>query len=75
MESSGQDGIRLMVEMPMKFHQTRIRRGINIKEIILDPPAYGNADSEGKDGFLEEQINEMLKSMCFEILDQKIISS
>jgi 23S rRNA (cytosine1962-C5)-methyltransferase len=69
MESSGQDGVRWMVDDAMKFIKREARRGNNYQGIILDPPAYGRGP-EGEKWILEEQINEMLK-VCAEILDPK----
>jgi 23S rRNA (cytosine1962-C5)-methyltransferase len=69
MESSGQDGVRWMVDDAMKFIKREARRGNKYQGIILDPPAYGRGP-EGEKWILEEQINEMLK-VCAEILDPK----
>jgi 23S rRNA (cytosine1962-C5)-methyltransferase len=69
MESSGQDGIRWMVDDAMKFIKREARRGNKYQGIILDPPAYGRGP-DGEKWVLEEQINEMLK-VCAEILDPK----
>jgi 23S rRNA (cytosine1962-C5)-methyltransferase len=67
MESSGQDGIRWIVDDAMKFIRREVRRGNNYHGIILDPPAYGRGP-DGEKWILEEQINEMLK-LCAELLD------
>lgn len=67
MESSGQEGIRWMVDDAMKFIKREARRGNKYQGIILDPPAYGRGP-DGEKWVLEEQINEMLK-VCAEILD------
>jgi 23S rRNA (cytosine1962-C5)-methyltransferase len=69
MESSGQDGIRWMVDDAMKFIKREARRGNKYQGIILDPPAYGRGP-DGEKWVLEEQINEMLK-VCADILDPK----
>ncbi len=69
MESSGQEGIRWMVDDAMKFIKREARRGNKYQGIILDPPAYGRGP-DGEKWVLEEQINEMLK-VCAEILDEK----
>jgi 23S rRNA (cytosine1962-C5)-methyltransferase len=69
MESSGQEGIRWMVDDAMKFIKREARRGNKYQGIILDPPAYGRGP-DGEKWVLEEQINEMLK-VCAEILDPK----
>ncbi|ERM83008.1 oxidoreductase [Rhodonellum psychrophilum GCM71 = DSM 17998] len=67
MESSGQDGIRWIVDDAMKFIKREVRRGNKYHGIILDPPAYGRGP-EGEKWILEEQINEMLK-LCAELLE------
>lgn len=67
MESSGQDGIRWIVDDAMKFIRREVRRGNKYHGIILDPPAYGRGP-DGEKWILEEQINEMLK-LCAELLD------
>ncbi len=67
MESSGQEGIRWMVDDAMKFIKRETRRGNKYHGIILDPPAYGRGPA-GEKWILEEQINEMLQ-VCAEILD------
>ncbi len=67
MESSGQEGIRWIVDDAMKFIRREVRRGNKYHGIILDPPAYGRGP-DGEKWILEEQINEMLK-LCAELLD------
>ncbi|MBW3466657.1 class I SAM-dependent methyltransferase [Arthrospiribacter ruber] len=67
MESSGQDGIRWIVDDAMKFIKREVRRGNKYHGIILDPPAYGRGP-DGEKWILEEQINEMLK-LCAELLE------
>ena len=67
MESSGQDGIRWIVDDAMKFIRREVRRGNKYHGIILDPPAYGRGP-DGEKWILEEQINEMLK-LCAELLE------
>jgi 23S rRNA (cytosine1962-C5)-methyltransferase len=67
MESSGQDGIRWIVDDAMKFIRREVRRGNKYHGIILDPPAYGRGP-DGEKWILEEQINEMLK-LGAELLD------
>ncbi len=69
MESSGQDGIRWIVDDAMKFIKREVRRGNKYHGIILDPPAYGRGP-DGEKWILEEQINEMLKQ-CAELLEPK----
>jgi 23S rRNA (cytosine1962-C5)-methyltransferase len=69
MESSGQDGIRWIVDDAMKFIRREVRRGNKYHGIILDPPAYGRGP-DGEKWILEEQINEMLK-LCAELLDSE----
>lgn len=69
MESSGQDGIRWIVDDAMKFIKREVRRGNKYHGIILDPPAYGRGP-DGEKWILEEQINEMLK-ICAELLEEK----
>jgi 23S rRNA (cytosine1962-C5)-methyltransferase len=69
MESSGQEGIRWIVDDAMKFIRREVRRGNKYHGIILDPPAYGRGP-DGEKWILEEQINEMLK-LCSELLDSK----
>jgi 23S rRNA (cytosine1962-C5)-methyltransferase len=67
MESSGQEGIRWIVDDAMKFIKREVRRGNKYHGIILDPPAYGRGP-DGEKWILEEQINEMLK-LCAELLE------
>ncbi|MBS9523281.1 class I SAM-dependent methyltransferase [Litoribacter alkaliphilus] len=67
MESSGQEGIRWVVDDAMKFVKREIRRGNKYHGIILDPPAYGRGPN-GEKWVLEEEINELLK-LCSEILE------
>lgn len=69
MESSGQEGIRWIVDDAMKFIKREVRRGNKYHGIILDPPAYGRGP-DGEKWILEEQINEMLKQ-CAELLEQQ----
>ena len=67
MEMSNLDSIRWMAEDALKFVKREARRGNFYQGILLDPPAYGRGP-DGEKWVLEEQIDEMLKSVK-EILD------
>ncbi len=67
MEVSKLDGIRWMAEDALKFVKREARRGNFYQGILLDPPAYGRGP-EGEKWILEEQIDDLLKSVK-EILD------
>lgn len=69
MEVSNLDSIRWMAEDALKFVKREARRGNFYQGILLDPPAYGRGP-EGEKWVLEEQIEDMLKSVK-EILDPK----
>ena len=69
MEVSKLDNIRWMAEDALKFVKREARRGNFYQGILLDPPAYGRGP-EGEKWVLEEQIDDMLRSVK-EILDQK----
>jgi 23S rRNA (cytosine1962-C5)-methyltransferase len=67
MEVSKLDSIRWMAEDALKFVKREARRGNFYQGILLDPPAYGRGP-DGEKWILEEQIDDMLKSVK-EILD------
>jgi 23S rRNA (cytosine1962-C5)-methyltransferase len=67
MEVSKLDNIRWMAEDALKFVKREARRGNFYQGILLDPPAYGRGP-EGEKWVLEEQIDDMLRSVK-EILD------
>ncbi len=69
MESSGQEGIRWIVEDALRFVQREVRRGNRYDGIILDPPAYGRG-ANGEKWVLEENIAEMLEC-CAALLEPK----
>jgi 23S rRNA (cytosine1962-C5)-methyltransferase len=69
MEISGLENIRWVVEDAMKFVKREIKRGKKYHGIILDPPAYGHGPN-GESWKLEEQINEMMKSVA-ELLEER----
>jgi 23S rRNA (cytosine1962-C5)-methyltransferase len=69
MEVSKLDNIRWMAEDALKFVKREARRGNFYQGILLDPPAYGRGP-EGEKWVLEEQIDDMLRSVK-EILDPK----
>jgi 23S rRNA (cytosine1962-C5)-methyltransferase len=69
MEMSNLDSIRWMAEDALKFVKREARRGNFYQGILLDPPAYGRGP-DGEKWVLEEQIDDMLKSVK-EILDPK----
>jgi 23S rRNA (cytosine1962-C5)-methyltransferase len=69
MEISNLDSIRWMAEDALKFVKREARRGNFYQGILLDPPAYGRGP-DGEKWVLEEQIDDMLKSVK-EILDPK----
>ena len=69
MEVSNLDSIRWMAEDALKFVKREARRGNFYQGILLDPPAYGRGP-DGEKWILEEQIDDMLKSVK-EILDPK----
>lgn len=67
MEISKLDSIRWMAEDALKFVKREARRGNFYQGILLDPPAYGRGP-EGEKWVLEDQIDDMLRSVK-EILD------
>jgi 23S rRNA (cytosine1962-C5)-methyltransferase len=69
MEVSKLDSIRWMAEDALKFVKREARRGKFYQGILLDPPAYGRGP-DGEKWVLEEQIDELLRSVK-EILDPK----
>lgn len=69
MEVTKLDNIRWMAEDALKFVKREARRGNFYQGILLDPPAYGRGP-EGEKWVLEEQIDDMLRSVK-EILDPK----
>ena len=69
MEVSQLDSIRWMAEDALKFVKREARRGNFYQGILLDPPAYGRGP-DGEKWILEEQIDDMLRSVK-EILDPK----
>ncbi len=69
MTHSGLDNIRWLVEDALKFVKREQRRGNKYHGIILDPPAYGHGPN-GEKWKLEDNINEMVKSVC-ELLDER----
>jgi 23S rRNA (cytosine1962-C5)-methyltransferase len=69
MEASGLNNIRWVVEDALKFVKREAKRGNKYNGIILDPPAYGRGP-DGERWILEEQINELLKTVA-EILDKE----
>jgi 23S rRNA (cytosine1962-C5)-methyltransferase len=69
MEVSKLDNIRWMAEDALKFVKREARRGNFYQGILLDPPAYGRGP-DGEKWVLEEQIDDMLRSVK-EILDPK----
>ncbi len=69
MEVSKLDNIRWMAEDALKFVKREARRGNFYQGILLDPPAYGRGP-EGEKWVLEEQIDDMLRSVK-EILNPK----
>ena len=69
MEASGLNNIRWVVEDALKFVKREAKRGNKYHGIILDPPAYGRGP-DGERWILEEQINELLKTVA-EILDKE----
>ncbi len=69
MEMSNLDSIRWMAEDALKFVKREARRGNFYQGILLDPPAYGRGP-DGEKWVLEEQIDDMLKSVK-EILDPR----
>lgn len=69
MEVSKLDSIRWMAEDALKFVKREARRGNFYQGILLDPPAYGRGP-DGEKWVLEEQIDDMLRSVK-EILDPK----
>ncbi len=69
MEASNLDNIRWVVEDALKFVKREAKRGNIYQGIILDPPAYGRGP-DGEKWVLEEQINEMLKTVA-QILDKE----
>ena len=69
MEVSKLDSIRWMAEDALKFVKREARRGNHYQGILLDPPAYGRGP-EGEKWVLEEQIDDLLRSVK-EILDSK----
>jgi 23S rRNA (cytosine1962-C5)-methyltransferase len=69
MEVSQLDSIRWMAEDALKFVKREARRGNFYQGVLLDPPAYGRGP-DGEKWILEEQIDDMLRSVK-EILDPK----
>ncbi len=69
MEASALSNIRWVVEDALKFVKREAKRGNTYHGIILDPPAYGRGP-DGEKWILEEQINEMLKTVA-ELLDKE----
>ena len=69
MEASSLDNIRWVVEDALKFVKREAKRGNIYNGIILDPPAYGRGP-DGERWILEEQINELLKTVE-QILDKE----
>ena len=69
MEVSELDSIRWMAEDALKFVKREARRGNFYQGVLLDPPAYGRGP-DGEKWVLEEQIDDMLRSVK-EILDPK----
>jgi 23S rRNA (cytosine1962-C5)-methyltransferase len=69
MEVSKLDSIRWMAEDALKFVKREARRGNHYQGILLDPPAYGRGP-EGEKWVLEEQIDDLLRSVK-EISDPK----
>lgn len=69
MEVSKLNSIRWMAEDALKFVKREARRGNHYQGILLDPPAYGRGP-EGEKWVLEEQIDDLLRSVK-EILDPK----
>lgn len=69
MEVSKLDSIRWMAEDALKFVKREARRGNFYQGVLLDPPAYGRGP-EGEKWVLEEQIDDLLRSVK-EILDPK----
>ncbi len=69
MEASNLENIRWVVEDALKFVKREAKRGNVYQGIILDPPAYGRGP-DGEKWILEEQINELLKTVA-QILDKE----
>ena len=69
MEARGLDGVRWIVEEPLKFVQREVRRGNRYDGIILDPPAYGRGPN-GEKWILEDNIGEMLEC-CARLLEPR----
>ncbi|PWK18875.1 23S rRNA (cytosine1962-C5)-methyltransferase [Arcicella aurantiaca] len=69
MEASNLENIRWVVEDALKFVKREAKRGNTYNGIILDPPAYGRGP-DGERWILEEQINELLKTVA-QILDKE----
>lgn len=69
MEVSKLDSIRWMAEDALKFVKREARRGNFYQGVLLDPPAYGRGP-EGEKWVLEEQIDDLLRSVK-EILDPR----
>jgi 23S rRNA (cytosine1962-C5)-methyltransferase len=69
MEASNLENIRWVVEDALKFVKREAKRGNIYQGIILDPPAYGRGP-DGERWILEEQINELLKTVA-QILDKE----
>lgn len=69
MEASNLENIRWVVEDALKFVKREAKRGNTYNGIILDPPAYGRGP-DGERWILEEQINELLKTVS-QILDKE----
>lgn len=70
MELSGLENIRWVVEDALKFVKREEKRGNKYHGIILDPPAYGHGPN-GEKWKLEDNINEMMKSVLNLLVDKK----
>ncbi|MDR3350229.1 MAG: class I SAM-dependent methyltransferase [Prevotellaceae bacterium] len=66
METSGQGGIRWVVEDALKFVRREAKRGNRYRGIILDPPAYGHGPA-GEKWKLDECLLDILQE-CKKIL-------
>ncbi len=72
MEISGLKDIRWVVEDALKFVKREVKRGKKYNGIILDPPAYGHGP-KGEKWKLEEQVNELVKSVSQLLDDQHFL--
>jgi 23S rRNA (cytosine1962-C5)-methyltransferase len=70
MELSKLDNIRWIVEDALKFVRREVKRGNKYHGIILDPPAFGHGP-DGEKWKLEDNINEMMKSVLKLLDDEK----